>query len=222
MSEYSPSAATRLALINAAGVLFAEYGIDSVTTRDIAEAANENKGSIHYHFGGKDGLLTAVLDYAAQPWKDDPMGRHLQENEGLIETQDGQDRLLGELVDLFFDTISAKDYPPWCKTLVFRVLQKENGVSAQVFSTCVSPSIGSFIKLYAKITGDDDFTRAYAWAESIVSPIILHAINPNVSGHFFKDGKTPSNYLDLLKDISKAGAMTWLRRMNAKRNGVGK
>jgi TetR/AcrR family transcriptional regulator, regulator of cefoperazone and chloramphenicol sensitivity len=210
MAEYSPSAATRLALINAAGILFAEYGIDAVTTREIANAAHENTGTIHYHFGGKEDLLNAVLEFAAEPWRDDPLGRHLKENSHLLETTDGQFKLVEDLVELAFDTMFSKEYPAWCKTLVFQILQKELKVSEHVFKACAKPLAGVFASLYSKITNDDDPGNAIAWAMMALSPAILQAITPTTTKRFFKGGKLPSNYLESLKSFSKVGAIAAL------------
>src|SRR5262245_35542025 len=42
---------TQERILRAAERLFAERGIDAVSTREIIEAAGVNSGSIHYHFG---------------------------------------------------------------------------------------------------------------------------------------------------------------------------
>ena len=56
------TAGTRLALMRAAIPLFAERGFDGATVEDIARAAGVNKSLISYHFGGKQALLTAILE----------------------------------------------------------------------------------------------------------------------------------------------------------------
>ena len=53
--------AVRAALIEAAARCFAERGINATPIRDIASRAKVNHGLIHRHFGGKDGLLRALL-----------------------------------------------------------------------------------------------------------------------------------------------------------------
>ena len=53
---------TKLALILAAGELFAEHGLDGGSVRDIIEKADANIAAVSYHFGGKEGLfIEAVL-----------------------------------------------------------------------------------------------------------------------------------------------------------------
>ena len=54
---------TREALLDAAEALFAAEGVDTVTLAAITKQAGpRNGGAIHYYFGGRDGLLAAILD----------------------------------------------------------------------------------------------------------------------------------------------------------------
>lgn len=54
---------TREALLDAAETLFASKGIENVTLAAITRLANQRHGgAIHYYFGGRDGLLAAILD----------------------------------------------------------------------------------------------------------------------------------------------------------------
>jgi AcrR family transcriptional regulator len=54
---------TREALMDAGERLFAARGVDDVTVAEITRSAGQRNGAaIHYHFGGRDGLLEAILD----------------------------------------------------------------------------------------------------------------------------------------------------------------
>lgn len=55
-------AARQRALIESASTVFAEVGYDAATTREIAERAACAEGLIHRYFGGKQGLLLAMLE----------------------------------------------------------------------------------------------------------------------------------------------------------------
>ncbi len=48
--------------MEAANQVFAEKGYDAATTREVAERANCSEGLIHRYFGGKRGLLVAILE----------------------------------------------------------------------------------------------------------------------------------------------------------------
>lgn len=58
--------ATRAALIEAGLKLFGTHGYDAVSTRQLADAAEANIGSIAYHFGGKQGLRLACAQFVAE------------------------------------------------------------------------------------------------------------------------------------------------------------
>jgi len=53
---------TRSRLLAAAAELFAERGVESTTIGAIAEHADRTSGALYDHFGGKDGVLFALLD----------------------------------------------------------------------------------------------------------------------------------------------------------------
>ena len=54
--------ATRQALLAAGVQVFAERGYDAATTREVAQAAGVNEQLIQRYFGGKSGLLLAIIE----------------------------------------------------------------------------------------------------------------------------------------------------------------
>jgi AcrR family transcriptional regulator len=65
---------TRDRLVGAAERLFAECGIHVVSLRQVArEAGQANTGAIQYHFGGRSGLLAAIV---RKHWSDSEPRRH--------------------------------------------------------------------------------------------------------------------------------------------------
>lgn len=53
---------TRTRLLEAAEQLFARHGYAGTSLRQITAAADANIAAVNYHFGNKEGLLTALLD----------------------------------------------------------------------------------------------------------------------------------------------------------------
>ncbi len=53
---------TRVRLLDAAGELFADTGVEGAPVDAIAARADRTSGSIYAHFGSKEGLLIALLD----------------------------------------------------------------------------------------------------------------------------------------------------------------
>ena len=60
---------SRERLVEAATRLFAERGYRDTSVQAIAEAAGISRGSIFWHFGSKDGLLSAVAEEAFRRWE---------------------------------------------------------------------------------------------------------------------------------------------------------
>ncbi|HXP60357.1 MAG TPA: TetR family transcriptional regulator [Dongiaceae bacterium] len=58
---------TRERILDAAERLFAEHGLEGVSTRDITALAEANVGAISYYFGSKEGLVFAVFDRRLTP-----------------------------------------------------------------------------------------------------------------------------------------------------------
>ena len=52
---------TKTKLLRSAAKLFAKYGLDGVSTRDLAKRSGVNLCSINYYFGTKQKLYEAVL-----------------------------------------------------------------------------------------------------------------------------------------------------------------
>jgi AcrR family transcriptional regulator len=53
---------TRDKILDTAEKLFSAKGVDTVSLREINTAAGVSQGVLHYHFGGRDGLLKAILE----------------------------------------------------------------------------------------------------------------------------------------------------------------
>jgi AcrR family transcriptional regulator len=62
-----PRGSTVDRLIEVAERLFAEHGLDGVSLRQIAaEAGTLNNSAVRYHFGSKEALVTAIIEYRLQ------------------------------------------------------------------------------------------------------------------------------------------------------------
>jgi AcrR family transcriptional regulator len=110
---------TKSALIEAAGVLFAERGFEGASVRAIAERACANVAAIHYHHGSKDqlyaeALKTAVISMSAaglRPWLED---------DSRFQTPADCASLIRHIVRERFHTYFSPALPAWHTQLVLR------------------------------------------------------------------------------------------------------
>ena len=80
---------TRSLLIDAAADLFARKGFHAVSAEAVAAAAGRTTGALYNHFGGKEGLLVALLEH----W----VGQTVVDLTASIEGAEGIDDRIGAL-----------------------------------------------------------------------------------------------------------------------------
>ncbi len=96
---------SRLALIDAARHMFSRREFAAVSLRQIAQRANVNPAMIHYHFGGKEGLYSAMLEERFAPL--------LQQ----LEMVPAERPSLDQFMDSYVRMLAAN---PWLPNLVVR------------------------------------------------------------------------------------------------------
>ena len=60
-------ASTKTHILDVAERLFADYGLEAVSVRDITKTAKTSLGAINYYFGAKHGLIAAIFDRRLTP-----------------------------------------------------------------------------------------------------------------------------------------------------------
>ena len=113
--------ATRGTIRSVAEELFAENGIDGVTTRALAERAGVNMAAVNYHFGNKDNLTHAVFRDVARRTVERRLA-YLDRIEAEAEAEQRAPRL-GDVVDAFVDAYVNDDTPRMGILLAHLVLQ---------------------------------------------------------------------------------------------------
>ncbi|MGH7950783.1 MAG: TetR/AcrR family transcriptional regulator [Limisphaerales bacterium] len=85
-AQESSPAETRERVLDAAEQLFAQYGVEAVSIRDITRAAKVNLAAINYHFGTKQSLMAAVFNRWLGPLNE----RRLELLDALEQKADGK------------------------------------------------------------------------------------------------------------------------------------
>ncbi len=220
MTTYATSERTRTALIDSAGELFTRYGIDAVSTRAIAERAGENIGSIHYHFGGKKGLLQAALDVFFESWEDEPLHRVWDKHRDSLNSPHAREIFLEELVQTFFDRIYFAGRPWWCAGLLYQLFTYENDLSDQFIERHVRPHHELLQEVAKHLHPEFDDEQAFVWSQLLVGPIIsLTLMRPmlqSVRGCSVEDPYPQELLLEMRRQI--IGPVVRLAREPAERN----
>ncbi|MFF7304071.1 TetR/AcrR family transcriptional regulator [Streptomyces albidoflavus] len=107
-------APTRQRLLAAAKQLFLEKGADQVSLRAVNAAAGLNPGAVHYHFGSREGLVSALLEQELGPvWN----SRWAAVSEGRATGVQEVRHLVEGLVEPFADLVATRDGRVLCHLL---------------------------------------------------------------------------------------------------------
>lgn len=210
MARYATSEGTRDALIQAAGELFAEHGVAAVGTRAIAERAGENIGSIHYHFGSKEGLHLAALRHAAREFLDDPLGSYLDEHQKQGTPPRGQARLVAGFAGFFFDLVCSRDVPAWCMTLLFHTLQQPGEVRSALRKEVTDPVRDAHVRLHRIIHPDAPLATAQVWAFNRTAEAAFYVLFESTILDYLSVPSYPDEFLDEARRQIQATALLTL------------
>ena len=116
-----PLDGTRLALVEAAGSLFAEHGLEGTSIRAIAERAKANVAAVNYHFGSKENLYTEVLRHVATRAMRRPVAEYRAEAEAT-QSRCELSRLMADFMSDWFHSYFPPEGSAWHVRLMMRTL----------------------------------------------------------------------------------------------------
>jgi AcrR family transcriptional regulator len=201
VAKYSAAEGTKAKLIDAAGELAAKVGLDNVSTRAVAERSGENIGSIHYHFGGKDGLFEAVVREAISGCVDkahNEMLKHLDESQ---TTPEGLSRLIriivqGEINDLF-----RADCPQWHAQVIYQLLQREDALFELFQREVMNPGLEAMRTFFRRIDPDMKEDEILLRMTILKMPIFAHANYMSVLQRVLNTKSYSEEYLQKMEDL---------------------
>lgn len=145
-------------LLHTAGMMFAEHGKDSVSTRELTKAAGANLSAIAYYFGGKDGLYEEVLAHTIQSAQESlgPIEERLRKD---VEAANGdRDRLAAATAKFVHDLLHAlleQGPKRWPNQLIMREIDHPTDAFDRLHEAVFHPLHASFRMLVARAKDTD-------------------------------------------------------------------
>jgi AcrR family transcriptional regulator len=146
---YEEPEGTKLALIMAAGELFAESGIEGPGVRSIAEKAGVNIAAINYHFGSKENLYVETLRYVITHEKDVHAVDFFREADDNISPYKAS-VLFYRYVKEKFNAHFSKKQPRWFNMLAMRALLDPSSSLQSLVEEVFRPEIEAFVSFIQK------------------------------------------------------------------------
>ena len=115
-SEQDGSRDVRETLLEVAGQLFSERGVNEVSLRELGRAADVNPAMVHYYFGDKQGLYEALLERALQ--------RLLGRAREIVATNREGIEEIADLLQVMVETLSSER---WIPSLIIREVIADTG-----------------------------------------------------------------------------------------------
>jgi|GEM_PF-3547343 len=162
-SESAAHSETKTALLEAAQVLFSRKGFAAVSTREVAEAAHVNLGSIQYYFGSKGKLFIETIRHMMAVGGEVAKHRVSIPDCGTCVYSSGVS--LAQFVKAFLSYLLVPEGQEPCR-LMFREIFTETSEDPEMFEALVS-------------TMSDEFARPL---EEMLRKLLL-VINPRQAQH---------------------------------------
>ncbi len=177
MGEYKISEETKQSLIQAAGILCAQHGVDNVSVQKIAKAANMHPSAVNYHFGSKENLLQCVMLEAMRNWNIARLVQYYENNVNLLRSLDGKRQMVRDLLSMFYEMLYHEGQPLWINMVMARCVMGREKLRDMLFKELVEPIFSLFAHLYREITGNEDLDSARCWVINAISSVLLVTIN---------------------------------------------
>ena len=175
MKPYSTSERTKQALIQAAGTLLAERGVGRVSTRAIAQLAGENIGTIHYHFGNKEGLLREALRYACASQGGPSLPDVIMAYGDRLDSVPGQVEAVRAMVHHLIKQTFSADRPRWCSRALYQVAQHVSPLRNFLREQMLEPFFEAIAGMIRRIRPEWTADEIHIWVYTAIGPIIFHA-----------------------------------------------
>jgi AcrR family transcriptional regulator len=203
---------TRQRLLEAAGEVFADRGYKNATVREICRRAGANIAAVNYHFGDKQQLYSAALNFAHACVKQFPL------DAGLDESSSPEQRLHA-FISGFLRGILAEGRPAWHGRLMAREMNEPTKVLDEIVANSIRPRFELLSSILRGLLGNDAPPELIQrCAQSIVGQMLFyHFAAPVLKRLFPRDARraAPASSLSALADHINAFSLAGIRGAQA-------
>lgn len=217
MESHETSPDTRTRLLEAAGEVFADVGFHHATVREICGRAGANIAAVHYHFGDKEAIYRAVLEYTArQALEQFPIG-------GGVPADAPVEERLGAFIRNYLERLLNEGRPAWFGRLLAREMAEPTSALEHLAESFVRPQFARLRQIVTELLGPAaDETRVLWCCFSIVGQCLFHKhARPMIARLAPEQGYSPQERANLAAHISafSLGAIASIRASAAGAGG---
>jgi AcrR family transcriptional regulator len=164
-------------LLDAARCCLSQKSYRNVTTREIAEQAGSNLGMIRYYFGGKDGLLAALIEQAAEA-----VGEFLALMDSFATVAPRERTCL--LVSAFFELCQSS---PWFVRLIIDDITNTDEKLRQLFNEGIGLQSRALLRRFIELQQRDGYYKADIDVDLTLVSIVSLLVMPFISSPMIEE-----------------------------------
>ncbi len=168
-------AGKKLEIIETAGQLFADLGIDGTSIRDIVKKCGVNISSINYYFGSKENLYVETLKYVAWQIKCPLANTLLHDSTVDFTSVHSKQKIIKALVKERVEKYLSDKYPMWYSKLLLRSLIEPPKNLKEVIKNTFLLEIKDLIEVISKCAPDKTKEECRFWAFSLLGEVSFYA-----------------------------------------------
>lgn len=157
-------------ILRAAADIFAEYGYQHGTIRQIASKAGMNVAAVNYYFGNKESLYHEVL----KTWTEESFKKYpvIQEADAGVSAEEKLYYQIRQILSKLFD----EEQTPWFGKLFVRMATLETKDQMKDLAECIyKPSVDIMTEIIREIAGKEvDEELLYFMATDIIGQCVFY------------------------------------------------
>ncbi len=169
MDENIP--ATKDILLETAGELFANAGLEGVSIRKIAQKAGANIAAIHYHFGSKDNLYLEVVRHVMHRVRCTLAGQYLADRAAWQDKPSSRAKVICALVEERMVQFFPDPHPGWYGRLFMRMLLNPTPALGKLAEEIILPDFEQLTEVFRLCKPGMSLAEARCWTDTLLGQL---------------------------------------------------
>ena len=205
---------TREKLLGVAGRVFADRGYQAATIREICLRAGANVAAVNYHFGGKLGLYTEVLQESVR-------AAQIEAVQNALDQNAPPEDILRAVIRARLRGVCRGDLPDWHFRILAHELAQPTPALRQLINKVARPIYKRLLELIGGMIGlppNDDKTRLCA--NSVMGQILTYVLaGPLLAGVWAELKMTPEQ-VERIADHIADFSLSYLQDFRSKHRAI--
>ena len=205
---------TREKLLGVAGRVFADRGYQAATIREICLRAAANVAAVNYHFGGKLGLYTEVLQESVR-------AAQIEAVQNALDQNAPPEDILRAVIRARLRGVCRGDLPDWHFRILAHELAQPTPALRQLINKVARPIYKRLLELIGGMIGlppNDDKTRLCA--NSVMGQILTYVLaGPLLAGVWAEQKMTPEQ-VERIADHIADFSLSYLQDFRSKHRAI--